>query len=252
MKAKLAFLFTVLFISLMLFDVAKATTGGIFKGRLLNSAGKPCPHTELELVPVNVEQKSKDMRLWTVTTAGGFFIFKDVPPGKYTLSINFDETPTDTSPYSTYFYPHSPKRVDAEVFEVTENSNFSRLLFRLPTSHKMKRFTGKIVWEDGEPVVDALVSLVDLEAQSDTGFGKIKSDANGVFKVTGFIGRKYQIAAILFDGDLFKDANPQLLAQGFSKMFYLDTKTNIIKITLTRPGTDEETNNSLVGSLTGK
>lgn len=241
-----------MFVSLVLFQGAKANTGGIFKGKLLNSAGKSCPHIELELVPIDAEQKSKDKRLWAITSTGGFFTFTNVPQGKYTLSINFNETPTDSSPYSTYFYPHTSKRSDAEVFEVTDNSNFSRLLFRLPESKKMKRFTGKIVWEDGEPVEDALVSLVDLEAQSDTGFGNTKSDANGVFKITGFIGRKYQIAAILFDGDLIKDTNPQLIAQGFSKMFYLDPKTNIIKITLKRPGTDEEPNNSLVGSLISK
>lgn len=232
--------------------LAKTSTGGIIKGRLLNGAGKPCPHTELELIPVNAKKISKDERIWTVTNGNGYFDFENVPDGKYTLSINFDETPTDISPYSTYFYPNAPRRSNAKVFDITKTSNFSRLLFRLPASYEMKRFTGKIVWEDGEPVEYALVSLVDLDAQSDTGFGKIKSDANGTFKVSGFVGRKYQIAAILFDGDLIKDENPQLLAQGFSKTFYLNPKTNIIKITLKRPGADKEIKAGLVGSLISK
>ncbi|MGI8668571.1 MAG: hypothetical protein ACR2J3_01855, partial [Aridibacter sp.] len=73
MKAKSTFLLSAMFVSLVLFQGAKANTGGIFKGKLLNSAGKPCPHTELELVSIDAEQKSKDKRLWTITSTGGFF-----------------------------------------------------------------------------------------------------------------------------------------------------------------------------------
>lgn len=260
MKAGLTFLLFTLTFSLAFFDTAEANNsqsvkieknlaGGIIKGRLLNAAGKSRPYTELELVSVTASRISKDTRLWAITDSHGYFSFKSVPKGKYTLSINFAEAPTNTSPYQTFFYPNAPQRSDAKVFEVTEKSNFNNLLFRLPNREKMQPFTGKIVWEDGEPVANALISLVDLEAQSDTGFGQIKSNTNGTFRVSGFIGRKYQIAAILFDGDLIKDENPQLLAQGFSKMFYLKPKTNIIKITLKRPGTEKEIKAGLVGSL---
>ncbi len=257
MRAKLKFLLIALIISPLFVENINAKAshktenlrGGVIKGKLVKSNGKPRPYTNLELVPLKSEERINDMRLTAVTTSRGIFSFKNVPEGKYTLSINFNETPTTKAPYSTHFYPNTSQRNNAKVFEVSQTSYFNNLIFRLPKSYKMRRFTGKIVWEDGEPVMNALISLVDLDSRSDTGFGAIKSNSNGIFKVTGFVGRRYQIAAILFDGDLVTDSNPQLLAQGFSKRFYLHTKTNIIKVTLKRPGKAQKKGKGLVGKL---
>jgi hypothetical protein len=264
MKAKPLFLFIAVVFSLVFYASAQKivsqpvisnkteTGGGIIRGRLVKANSKPLAFTAIELVPVEADQKSEDLRLAAITTSQGNFAFKNLPSGKYTLSINFKENPTTQSPYSTHFYPNTAIRSEAKIFTVNNTTNLSQLTFRLPQSHKIKRFTGKIVWEDGEPVANALVSLVDINAQSDTGFGNVKSNSAGVFKVTGFIGRRYQIAAILFDGDIAQDTTPQLLAQGFSRRFYLHTKTNIIKITLTRPGKSKKKADGLVGRVIGK
>jgi hypothetical protein len=90
-------------------------TGGTVSGKLLKANGKPLPHTEIELVPVSYDKQIDDTRFWATSNSLGDFIFSEVPDGKYTLSINFDEKPTDTSPYQTFFYPGNAPDASQDV-----------------------------------------------------------------------------------------------------------------------------------------
>jgi len=206
--------------------------GGVVSGRLLKSNGRPRQYTELELVPVGATKQLNDMRLWAITNGRGNFRFKDVPNGSYTLSINFGERPSSTSPYSTVFYPNKESRVDARVFQVIDGSSFSGLRFQLPPSLPRKRLTGKVTWSNGKPIRNAYVSLVDLEYQM-IAFGEIKTNSKGVFALTGFANREYQVHVLLFDSPKLK-FNSKPLAKGKSDSFLLDNKTKPLKIVLKR------------------
>src|SRR5690349_6233664 len=88
------------------------------RGTLLKSDGRPLAYTEIELVPVSSEHIVVDHGLNATSSVSGLFSFVDVPPGRYTLSINFDDKPTELSPYDTFFYPEARDRSAARIFEV--------------------------------------------------------------------------------------------------------------------------------------
>lgn len=232
MKTKLTIFFLLIFFA----NIYAANNKISLAGRLLQANGKPLPYTEIELVPINSETQSNDPRLLAISNTSGRFSFTDVPEGKYTLSINFDEKPTATSPYSTFFYPNATNRAEAEVFEVTETSKFAPLSFRLPPKLVQRKISGQVVFTDGTPVADVFVFLVDVAYDETFSFDN-KSDANGNFTLTAFENRKYFAGAVLFDLISLNPLEPfgSKLASTRSDIFTLDAKTEKIKLILEEP-----------------
>ncbi len=212
-------------------ETALKSEGGSISGKLLRSNGRPRPYTELELVPLGDEEKSSDMRLWAISDMRGVFAFKDIPNGKYTLSINFNEAPSETSPFSTFYFPNTANRDEARIFEITDGIIFNRLNFRLPPDLATKFITGKVLRENGEPVKDAYISLVDMEFNDHISFGNIKTDAKGEFRVRAYIGREYGIVAILFDTPTL-DIYSEVTARGQSDVFKLDEEFKPLEIVI--------------------
>jgi hypothetical protein len=171
----------------------------VVQGQLLKSNGRPLAYTELELVPLSSQHIINDSHLIAVSSLSGKFSFLDVPAGKYTLSINFDDKPTDLSPYETYFYPNVVERSLAKTFEIEANTLIRGLIFRLPPTLVQKRIMGRVVWEDGSPVVGAWIGFRDVKFDRSVSFGKPETDSNGRFSVIGFVGRQYQFGAVLFE-----------------------------------------------------
>ena len=169
------------------------------RGRLLKSDGRPLANTEIELVPLESAKLVIDGRLNGISSASGRFLFVDVPPGEYTLSINFDDKPTELSPYDTFFYPNTYDRSAASVFRIDSSTILKDVEFRLPQALQKKSIVGRVIWEDGRPIEDALIGFWDLKSDKGTGFGSSHTDRNGAFQVVGFEGRKYRIGAIVFD-----------------------------------------------------
>src|SRR5215213_144174 len=112
------FSIVIFLILLTFFSAEKAFADGTLGGKLLKFNGKPLAYTEIELVPVDSAKQVASRQLWATTAANGNFIFDKIPPGEYTLSINFGEKPTDLSPYATYFYPKAANRALAKIFEI--------------------------------------------------------------------------------------------------------------------------------------
>ena len=179
--------------------VGAARRGGVsVSGKLLQANGKPLGYTEIELVPIDSKKQINDRRMLATTSVSGLFLFAAVPVGKYTLSINFDEKPSETSPFQTYFYPNTADRAAAKVFEIDAASRISGLIFQLPPKLAQRKITGKVIGTDGKPVADAFVNLKDIE-YDDASFALInKTDKNGNFKLNGFENRAYYLAAMLF------------------------------------------------------
>ena len=121
------------------------------QGQLLKSDGSPLAYTEIELVPTGSGHIINDSRLVGVSSLTGKFSFFNVPPGSYTLSINFDDKPTNLSPYETYFFPGTETRSSAEVFEITTATRIRGLLFKLAPALVERKITGTVKWYDGSP-----------------------------------------------------------------------------------------------------
>lgn len=221
------------------------------RGTLLKSNGRPLAYTEIELVPVDSKQMVMNQNLFATSGTNGKFAFNNLPPGRYTLSINFDDKPTDLSPYPTYFYPNTENRVDAEVFEITSSSAVKNVTFKLLPPLVSRKISGNIVFSNGNPAVGAWIGLRDVAFDHSVGFGIAKTDKAGNFTVNGFVGREYQLGAVLFEREPKPSDRyfPQIVAAGESKLFTLETTTSVIKFTIRQSDDVEKIRDKYVAQL---
>lgn len=216
------------------FFSAEIIAGGTISGRLLKSSGKPLAYTEIELVPVSSEKKIIDTRLFATSDTAGNFVFRDVPAGKYDLSVNFGERPIDSSPYPTFFYPGVVAREAARIFEVEDKTRVNNLIFKFPPALAQRKIGGKITDSNGEPAKNILLSLRDVAADEYLSFYSNKTDAAGNYSFTGFETREYQIVAIKLEGDkpVVFDENAKVVAVAKSPLFIVADKPVSFDLTL--------------------
>lgn len=199
MKRQISILIIMIFTLALSESEVAAQQSGSISGKLLKSNGRPLPYTEIELVPAAYDTQIPDKRLWATTNTLGNFTFADVPSGKFTLSINFDESPTDTSPYSTAFYPNTARREEAEIFEITPGKKIAGLKFQLPPALAQLTISGKVLGSDLKPAAGAYINL-HLGDNRSISFGfNQKTDKNGNFTLKGFEGEKYLVTAFTTD-----------------------------------------------------
>src|SRR5262249_117054 len=151
------------------------------------------------------------------------------PPGRYTLSINFGDIPSELSPYDTFFYPSAFNRFEAEVITIEPSTKIRNIVFRLPLPLVKKTIYGKVTWEDGSPVKNAIVCYADINASRFRTCGEPVTDVNGRFKLMGFEHRKYRLGAIVFGNQSDPDNRPRIIAGGESEEFILDSDTREIE-----------------------
>ncbi|MGB2750782.1 MAG: hypothetical protein WBC19_01890 [Pyrinomonadaceae bacterium] len=205
------------------------------QGKLIKSDLKPVQYTELELVAVGQDVVPNDSRFIGVSDTFGKFRFMDVPPGKYTLSINFGDKPTFLSPFGTFFYPNSPKREEATVFTIDSATRISGLVFKLSTELTKNPIIGRILWPDGKPVQGAVVACRDIAFDLKSDFGSVRSDKNGMFALEAFIGRRYQLGFMLYDRDLPNSYDlGEVIAIAESDEFVLSKTTGLLEIKMVR------------------
>lgn len=223
------------------------TPSSTLQGKLVKGDLKPLPYTELELVALDLDQVPNDSRFIGVSDTYGRFRFSDVPPGKYTLSINFGEKPTFLSPFETYFYPGTSDRSAATVFAIDAGTRLSGLTFKLKGELTKNPITGRILWPDGKPVQGAVIACRDIEFDVKNDFGSVRSDKNGNFRLEAFVGRRYQLGFMLFDRDLptiFDRGH--IIAVAETEEFVLSKTTGILEIRMVR-STDQRLIDKYVG-----
>jgi len=208
------------------------------QGQLFQYNGKPLGYVQLELVPIDSSHYDEGGWRIAATSVSGKFTFFDVPNGKYTLSIKFDDMPTTISPYATYFYPNSTDRRTAEILEIRHGNLIRNLNFKLPPPLVAKKIVGQAIWEDGSPVVGAMIGCRDIAFnKGHMPFGIKFSDKNGKFIVEAFVGRQYQFAGIMFDRPMEYGVPPgNVIGGGETDEFLLSTDTEPITIRMRRAG----------------
>jgi hypothetical protein len=213
------------------FAGAQAVLVATIQGQLLKSDGKPLAYTEIELVPTTSSHILNDSRLIGVSSLNGKFSFFDVPPGSYTMSINFDDKPTNLSPYGTYFFPGTVARNNAELFEITTATRIRGLIFKLAPQLVGRKIAGNVNWSDGSPVKNAVIGCRDIEYDRTFSYTCGFTDGDGRFSVEGFVGRKYQIGAIVFDKP-YSDQHwaSSIIGAGETGVFDLELSTTTLNI----------------------
>jgi len=236
---------------LLLFSGAmsvEAQTVATIQGILLTSNGKPRQYTEIELVPVGSKTLVTDPRLISASSTSGKFTFFDVPPGRYTMSINFDDRPSELSPYDTFFYPAAFDRDDAEVFNIDKDTRTKNVIFRLPSALNLRTVKGRVLWEDGSPAKNVSVGCVDLRVGKANGYGSVKVDNTGNFTVNVFEGRKYQLGAVVFARPVsYPFDEPTIVGGGESNIFIPGPTTGVIEVRVRRAKEGESILNRYIG-----
>lgn len=239
-----------LLILFLLFSAPLFAQEGVVAGQLLKSNGKPLAYTEIELVPLGARRLPNNPKLIGISGANGRFAMTDVPRGKYTLSINFDDKPTDLSPYDTFYYPNTANRADAEVFDVGEGVKFERLIFKLPPALAKRKISGSVVYSDGKPVVGAFIAVRDLKFDRGISFGQYKTDQLGKFSFNMFQTRPYQVAAFLFGRLGTTRLDPyEFLGASESQVFTLETAPVNLKLVLREYQDYDQLRDKYMGAL---
>lgn len=191
--------------------------------------GKPVPSIWVELVPLSITPPTnvRSPEEFTVTNPQGQATFYDTPPGKYTISINFFNAPTQKAPFPSVFAPGVEDRSRAEVFEIYPGTQISKKIeIKVPRLLEAVTLSGIVVDESGKPVKGAQVNLVD-EIEPDicvNGCGE--TNEKGEFTVTGYLGRRYTVEGLTRDAS----ENPSL--NGVTPAFVLDRTPVPMKIVL--------------------
>lgn len=246
MKIRLIFLL----ILVSLFSAAAVNAQGLVAGQLLKSNGKPLQYTEIELVPLGAKRLINDPKLIGVSGSNGRFSMSTVPRGKYTLSINFDDKPTDLSPYETFYYPDTYKRSEAEVFDISDGIKYQKLVFKLPPALVKGKIAGRVIYADGKPVGGAFLALRDLKFDRGISFGQYKTDKLGAFSFNAFAGRRYQAAAFLFARLGTTALDPyEFLGAAESDVFTLETAPANLKLVLRESQNYEQMRERYMGGL---
>jgi hypothetical protein len=224
-------------------------------GKVVDSDGKPVADLRVELLSTD-EKKSYLGGMSGETDNSGVFSIEKIPTGKYTLSVNYNSFPQPDRPFPTVFYPNSPNRENAKIFEVGLGQSINEIVFRLPPRLTEKEIRGEIVWEDGSPAKDVEIILEDNEFQgfktgcyllttSKKSLGgnpetfavslglrgsgcRLRTDESGKFLIKGFSSRKYRIKA---ETEKTVDGQKVKYKAG-SELFSLDEKPISLKLVL--------------------
>ncbi len=197
-------------------------------GKILDEDGKPAKDITIEIFPENTERDLNARGKWAFSDEKGNFSFSGISLGRYFLSVNYYKMPDDKMPYSRIFYPFSTEQSQAQIFEITNGTKHTDIIFRLPPKLKKRRITGRITWSDGSPAVKADVKLMDKEFNSTDYFKDIKIDESGKFVLEGFEGREYFIRAIVWEP--INESSNKSVAQAESEVFILNSTTTDINL----------------------
>jgi hypothetical protein len=173
-------------------------------GRVIDADGKPVAGGK-SLTGVRLELFSADLTGkptlfeedgYASIKEDGTFTINNIPAGKYTLSVNYAMSPGEDNSFPTVFYPGSPVRSGAKIFEVGLGQNIGGIVFRLPPRLAEITVRGAIVFEDGTPAAAVDLHLEDAENPGFCVNGCVwKTDAEGNFTLKGYATRQYRIKA---------------------------------------------------------
>lgn len=210
--------------------------------KVIDSAGNPVSMVQVELIPAEIDPKlvkpedNYPEEFGVTNLQGGLYNFH-VPPGRYTISVNYWNHPRKDYPFATTFYPGTSDRTKAEIVEVKRGTKIKDLVIQLPPKLNEKEIKGEVFWEDGTPANDVRTYIV--EEMNENFCVKdcfYKTDSNGEFSVTGYESRKYRVKA---KAEKTVDGEIQIF-EASSEFFTLDENSPKIRLSLKKRATKQQ------------
>lgn len=165
-------------------------------GRVVNTEGLPVTGIQVTLEDPADVSLDRTMVNFEPTDEEGRFLFAEVPPGRYLLSVNRSRHPSPSNPNNAYaptYYPGVTDDTDARVIVVEPGDNLNDLEVRV-TKRPISIVEVSLVWPDGSPVKNAYLYLQE-NTDVDTLWVGERPDEQGRFKFNGFVGQKLVIRA---------------------------------------------------------
>ncbi len=128
---------------------------GSIQGRVLDSANKPLPEAFVYILPVEESVIPKAQQLyWEFQDKKGFFKFVHIPPGRYQIVVNPDDSRSPGFPYRRAFYPDAHERDSAGVVTLHEGEQISGVDIRLGQRLAQRHLRVRVTWADGRVIRD--------------------------------------------------------------------------------------------------
>jgi hypothetical protein len=163
---------------------------GQLSGRVFNPHGLPINNAEVFLSEFDKERYRGHSDA-AYSDAEGRYAFKQIPPGRYVLTIRFDGMTSQNRPFPLIYYPGVSNRSQAKVITMTEGQtiNFDLEMPSLPLENEV---VGSVVWSNGKPAVGARVGYMVV---GDSVSYAIKNEDGGRFSLKAYQGLRLVMSA---------------------------------------------------------
>jgi hypothetical protein len=165
-------------------------------GRVLDPQGRAIDGVCVTLLSVKTEYKLGDSRIFDCTENGGRYTLDGIPPGRYLIAANDENTPSGTEPFHTVYYPGVFEKEKATVVIVGSKEEADNHDLRIPRLLPTVTISGRLVYKDGHPVAGEHVRFESDDRKYDG--GGAQTDAEGRFTLKLLRGVPGQLRARLF------------------------------------------------------
>jgi protocatechuate 3,4-dioxygenase beta subunit len=132
-------------------------------GRVLDAKGNPIRGVCVDLEPMEGRGEN-GARFFDCSNEGGIFAMEMMPPGQYRLVASDEVKMDDRKSKSTLYYPSERDREKATIVSIEAGKYVEHLNIRVPSDEKRYPITGRMQFEDGAPVADALVTFTSKKS----------------------------------------------------------------------------------------
>ena len=203
------------------------TDNGRVSGRIVDGQGEPAAKIMVSLIAPGANPKENQIKLERADE-NGRFSFSEVPRGSYQIAINHYRFPDPNDPTTAYppsFYPGVVDQAQAKTIVVGPGEKLSDLEILIPSRRSASVLEGTVVWAEGSPVEYAQLTVTDMSQGEHTIGHSIKADAQGKFRINGYVGQTLVIDA---------RSNRQYVA-GTGNRFDPMERSEKVRLTLERP-----------------
>jgi hypothetical protein len=128
---------------------------GSIQGRIRDQSNQLLPAASVYIVPADEKVLPKRGRLYRESQGKeDFFKFVHIPPGKYLILVNPDDSLDPDFPYRRTFYPGVHDRASAVIITLRGGEQIKDLDIRLGQQLSARHLTVRVTWEDGRLVRD--------------------------------------------------------------------------------------------------